>query len=470
MEVAVVEKGGAHSGQAEGQGRQIGVDAQSHHHGSNDSGAGDHSGGAGALGEPHNHADDNGHQDTGDAGGHDDIRHHLSGAGGVDDRAQGAAGGGDKDDGAGVTAGFLHQIHALFAAQMAAEEESAHAQGDEQRHNGLAQEAEDGGGTGARSQLSADGVGKDEDDGNQQGGEGKAGAGELFGLQQGGKVAVLQVLAGFNLGVDLIQHFQLGGGVLAAVDFVGDHQVGVLLAEVPEQEDGEDEQGDGDKQAVDDVHTQVKLQPVFLKGAHHSQRAGGGGNHKVGDVQAHAQDAAQPDHGFLGEAGELLGQGGEDNKAGIAEDGDGDHEAGEAQNHVAVLNANELQDGQRHLLGGAALFQENTHDTAKADDHADAGHGVTKAGGDGLDAVHQGTHLISLRTEGHCQNGDKDSRNNQRGEGMELVQDDQRHHHNNADEHCKYRIQSHDTTSLFLCCFSGCRRSYSLCSGPRRWG
>ena len=101
----------------------------------------------------------------------------------------------------------------------------------------------------------------------------------------------------------------------------------------------------------------------------------------MGDIQAHAQNAAQTDHGFLGQTGEFLCQRGQDHEAGIAEYGDGNHEAGQAQYHISTLNADELQNGQRHTLGSAALFQENAHNTAEADDNTNACHGSAKSGG-----------------------------------------------------------------------------------------
>ena len=157
----------------------------------------------------------------------------------------------------------------------------------------------------------------------------------------------------------------------------------------------------------------------------------------MGDVQAHAQDAAQTDHGLLGQTGELLSQGGQDDEAGVTEHGDGDDEAGQAQNHIAVLNANELQDGQSHALGSAALLQEDAHDTAEADDHTDGAHGVAEAGGNGLDTAGQAVH----RAEGHCQDGNQDRGDDEGRECVHFGEDDQAHHHHNADGHSQYGMQ-----------------------------
>ena len=127
----------------------------------------------------------------------------------------------------------------------------------------------------------------------------------------------------------------------------------------------------------------VNVDAFVLEGADNSQRAGGGGNHEVGDIQAHAQDATQTDHGFLGQTGELFCQGGQDDEAGVTEDRDGNNKAGQAQNNVCALNADKLQNGDSHTLGSAAFFQKDTHDAAEADDDTNACHGTAKAAGHG---------------------------------------------------------------------------------------
>ncbi len=105
----------------------------------------------------------------------------------------------------------------------------------------------------------------------------------------------------------------------------------------------------------------------------------------MGDIQAHAQDATQTDHGFLGQTGELFCQGGQDDEAGVTEDRDGNNKAGQAQNNVCALNADKLQNGDSHTLGSAAFFQKDTHDAAEADDDTNACHGTAKAAGHGAD-------------------------------------------------------------------------------------
>lgn len=124
----------------------------------------------------------------------------------------------------------------------------------------------------------------------------------------------------------------------------------------------------------DDEHAKVNVDAFVLEGADNSQRAGGGGNHEVGDIQAHAQDATQTDHGFLGQTGELFCQGGQDDEAGVTEDRDGNNKAGQAQNNVCALNADKLQNGDSHTLGSAAFFQKDTLDAAEADDDTNACH------------------------------------------------------------------------------------------------
>ena len=211
-----------------------------------------------------------------------------------------------------------------LALGAAGQQECAQAQGDEQSDNGVAEEGDDFANDGGlESGLADEGVSKDQEDGEQQDGEGQAGAGQLFGAEQLGEVFVFQLFAGLDLGVDLIQNLQLSFGVLAAVDLVRNDELRVLVAEPAEQEHGEDEQGDGEQQTGDDEHAKVNVDAFVLEGADNSQRAGGGGNHEVGDIQAHAQDATQTDHGFLGQTGELFCQGGQDDEAGVTEDRDG---------------------------------------------------------------------------------------------------------------------------------------------------
>ena len=55
--------------------------------------------------------------------------------------------------------------------------------------------------------LADEGVAENQDDRQQQDGEGDAGAGQLFGGEQGLKVGVFQLLAGLQLGVDGISTF-----------------------------------------------------------------------------------------------------------------------------------------------------------------------------------------------------------------------------------------------------------------------
>lgn len=74
MEIAVVQEGRAHGGQADGQTCQIGVDPQRRQHRSDDGGAGDHGRGAGTLREAHDGADQEGDQNARDAQSHDARR------------------------------------------------------------------------------------------------------------------------------------------------------------------------------------------------------------------------------------------------------------------------------------------------------------------------------------------------------------------------------------------------------------
>ena len=386
VEVAIVQEGRAHGGQADCQASQVGVDAQGNQHGGDDGRTGDHSGGAGALREAHDGADEQGNQDARDADCHDAVGHHAGSAGSLNDCAQGAAAGGDHNDGACIAQSVVHHANNSFVIQVLGQQECAQAQGDEQSDNGVAEEGDDFANDGGlESGLADEGVSKDQEDGEQQDGEGQAGAGQLFGAEQLGEVFVFQLFAGLDLGVDLIQNLQLSFGVLAAVDLVRNDELRVLVAEPAEQEHGEDEQGDGEQQTGNDEHAKVNVDAFVLEGADNSQRAGGGGNHEVGDIQAHAQDATQTDHGFLGQTGELFCQGGQDDEAGVTEDRDGNNKAGQAQNNVCALNADKLQNGDSHTLGSAAFFQKDTHDAAEADDDTNACHGTAKAAGHGAD-------------------------------------------------------------------------------------
>lgn len=436
MEVGVVEVAGAHRGKAQCQRREVGVDAQGGNHGSNDRGTGDHGRGAGALREPHDHTDQDRDQDAGDTGGNQPVRHDLGSADIVDDSAQRAAGGGDEHDGAGVLAGIAHQLHAGLAVKFPAEEERADAQGDEQRHHGVTDQLHDSleGGSVQRGDLADDGVGEDQHDGAQQGEEGHERARQLLGGQQVFKVLVLQFLALAGLLGDAVEDGQLRRGVLGAVDFlIADDQVRILLAVVPEEEHGGDEQRDGDQQAVDDVQAEVQAVAVLIERRDNRQRAGGRRHHEVRDIQAHAEDAAQPDHALLGQAGEFLRQRGQDDETGIAEHRDGYHKTGQAEHDVAVLDADQLQDGQGHPLGSSGFLQENTHDTSEADDDTDALHRVAETGGHRVDDV----------TDRHRQDGDQDRGDNQGWECVHPGKDDQQQHDHNTDCHGKYRAH-HD--------------------------
>ena len=136
---------------------------------------------------------------------------------------------------------------------------------DEQRHDRLAEELDDVGHKRAvqRGDLADQRVGEDQQDRNQQRGEGQERARQLFSRQQLGKVLGHQIFIALVLFVDAVEHLELLGRVLRAVDLIGDDQVGEFAAEVAEQRNGEDKQGNGNGNAAQDVDAQVDRQARF---------------------------------------------------------------------------------------------------------------------------------------------------------------------------------------------------------------
>ena len=104
----------------------------------------------------------------------------------------------------------------------------------------------------------------------------------------------------------------------------------------------------------------------------------------MGDNQAGGQRAGDGHDGAAGLFGDGLGDGADHHEAGIAEDGDGDDEAGEGHGPVLPLLAKELDEGEGHPLRGAGLVENLAHHNAEADDDADAAQGTAKAVNNGV--------------------------------------------------------------------------------------
>ena len=99
----------------------------------------------------------------------------------------------------------------------------------------------------------------------------------------------------------------------------------------------------------------------------------------MSNIEPHSENAAQLNHGLLGQTGEFLCQRRQDDEAAVAEYRNGNYETGKAEHDISTLDADDLENAEGHALCRTALLKEDAHDAAKADHDADTGHRSAEA-------------------------------------------------------------------------------------------
>ena len=145
---------------------------------------------------------------------------------------------------------------------------------------------------------------------------------------------------------------------------------------------------------------------------------GVGGDEDVGDVQAGGQGHGHGDTGRAGAADQSLADGVEDDEAGVAEHGDGDHPAHELHSQLGILLAHQLDNHVSQLQGGAGLLQDGADQSAQDDDDTDGAEGAGETGADdgsdtgfgnavnrGIDQGDSGDHSQQQGNCHDCQEG-----------------------------------------------------------------
>ena len=260
-----------------------------------------------------------------------------------DDLAQHAAGGGYEQDGANGLEGIVGQLVEVLHLAGLSKQHNAQDEANGKRDDGLAKEHNQGNAYAAH----AEGAGQaHQDDGNHDGSEGEPGAGQLA-------VAGNQLLIGLADGLGV-------GGFVGSLYLLADEQ-GKHVASNHGQ--------DGAQRANAHYQQQVYLKAhAAVEGVGRRDGARRGRNEAVGNVEAHGKRHRARHGGLAGALHQRLTDGVEDNKAAVAEYGDGHDPAHDNHSGFGMLFANQLYDAFGHFDRSAGLFQQDANKGAQNDD------------------------------------------------------------------------------------------------------
>ena len=366
-----------------------------------DTGGGGDGNGGGALCGLQNRGQQEGEEDTngaqnGGVGG--DVVDHVAGG---DDLAQNAACGGDEQDGAGDLQGVVGQLievcHLTGGSQLNDGADGAHSQSDD----GLAQEVEQVEGEAGPTGHGGDGAQSHQDNGNHDGGQSVEAAGQL-------------AVAGNQLFIGL-DGFLGRAGFIRALD---------LLANVLGEEQAGNQRQDGGQDTKAHHQQQIVADAQGIGGG---DGAGGRRNEYVGDIQTGGQRNGHGHAGGAGAADHCLPDGIQNNKAAVAEDGDGNDPAHELNGQLGVLLTNQLYHHVGQLQGSAGLLQDGADQGAQDDDDADGAEGSGEACADDSGNITQGDTRQKGQDQGNAHDGQ---------EGMDLVLGDCYDHYYNCQNKC----------------------------------
>ncbi len=125
----------------------------------------------------------------------------------------------------------------------------------------------------------------------------------------------------------------------------------------------------------------------------------------MGDVQTCGQSHGHSHAGGAGAANHSPTDGVKDNKAAVAEHGDGDDPAHELDGQLGVLLPHQLDDHVGQLQGGTGLLQDGADQGTQDDDDTDGAEGTGEAGTDDACDITQRDTGDQSQDQGHAHDG-----------------------------------------------------------------